>query len=94
MPISAPRMALSIITMFIIIAVIIICQVVVAPMIESWSNIALSAGVIDAGLNSVIIAVFRASVFIVGGGALIWCVINSFASENENPYLDEFGRFG
>lgn len=87
-------MALSIITMFVIIAVMLVCQIFVTPLIENWANIALTAGVLDESLNSVIIAVFRVSVFIIGGGAIIWCIINSFASENENPYLDEFGRFG
>lgn len=86
-------MALSIITMMIIVAVMIVSQIFVTPLIENWANIALSAGVLDASLNSVIIAVFRVSVFVIGGGAIIWCIVNSFASENENPYLDEFGRF-
>lgn len=90
---SPVRLALSIIVTMVIIAVTIIMQVLLSPLIAQWLAVLASSGVIGSEVGTIAFAVYRVSLFLIAGGSIVWCVINGFSSENsESPYLQEFGR--
>jgi hypothetical protein len=91
--VSAPKLALACVVFLILIAVLVIINTCITPLNDLLYNVCMASDINDLHKSAATVTsgMLAAGTIILGGGGVIWLVVSAF-SEEDNAFLDEYGR--